>query len=115
MSCVPGEDPDSVLLGGGRRVLGSGVQVEAHVHVHLVILHGSHLVENRDGHLDLLSLLVHSRDISEELHEHAGGGTLLPARAVHHLLHPLDDGQLIVILLLLSSSVILLIIIIIIT
>ncbi len=52
-------------------------------------------VENRDGHLHLLALLIHPGDVTEQLHEHLGGGAVLPRLVGLHLLHPLDGAQLV--------------------
>ena len=58
-------------------------------------LEGRLEVEDRDGHLHLLPLLVDAGDVPEELHEHLGGGPVPPRLAGLHLLHPLDGAQLV--------------------
>merc|ERR1712039_29425 len=91
-----------VLLNLHSRVGGSWwvglvllVQVEAHLLVHHPIVQHLHPGEDGHSHLHLLLLLVHARNVPEQFHEHLILGLVLPSLSAHHLLHHLDQVEVV--------------------
>merc|ERR1719320_1750634 len=67
-------------------------QVETHLFLHLP-LHWSHRGQHRHRHLYLLPLLVYTRNVPEELHEHLILGFLFPRLLVSHHLHHFNQAH----------------------
>jgi len=55
--------------------------------VHHVVLHHSHLWQDRRGHFNLLRSIIHTTNILEELHKHLWRWFIFPTLFCHHILH----------------------------